>query len=67
MKSFILLVLLIVVGVLIYFIVNLGFFSVRLLLLLVFINFIFLVGMYLISRVVYCNGVYMYRKDDVFR
>lgn len=59
-KSLILFVLLILIGVLIYFIVNIGFFSVCLLLLFVFINLILLVGMYLVVCVVYCNGVYMY-------
>ena len=54
-KSSTLSVLLTVVGVLIYFIVNSGFFSVRLLLSLVFIN--------LTSPV----GAYMYRKDDAPR
>ena len=52
-KSSTLSVLLTVVGVLIYFIVNSGFFSVRLLLSLVFINLTSPVGMHLISRAAY--------------
>lgn len=66
-KSSTLSVLLTVVGVLIYFIVNSGFFSVRLLLSLVFINLTSPVGMHLISRAAYRNGAYMYRKDDAPR
>lgn len=66
-KSSTLSVLLTVVGVLIYFIVNSGFFSVRLLLSLVFINLTSPVGMHLISRAAYRNGAYMYRKDDASR
>ena len=50
-KSSTLSVLLTVVGVLIYFIVNSGFFSVRLLLSLVFINLTSPVGMHLISSI----------------
>ncbi|MDU1488893.1 MAG: Na+/H+ antiporter Mnh2 subunit G [Staphylococcus epidermidis] len=63
-KSSTLSVLLTVVGVLIYFIVNSGFFSVRLLLSLVFINLTSPVGMHLISRAAYRNGAYMYRKEE---
>ena len=66
-KSSTLSVLLTVVGVLIYFIVNSGFFSVRLLLSLVFINLTSPVGMHLISRAASRNGAYMYRKDDASR
>ncbi|OFR25756.1 Na+/H+ antiporter Mnh2 subunit G [Staphylococcus sp. HMSC065D05] len=66
-KSSTLSVLLTVVGVLIYFIVNSGFFSVRLLLSLVFINLTSPVGMHLICRAAYRNGAYMYRKDDAPR
>ena len=66
-KSSTLSVLLTVVGVLIYFIVNSGFFSVRLLLSLVFINLTSPVGMHLISRAAYRYGAYMYRKDDASR
>ena len=66
-KSSTLSVLLTVVGVLIYFIVNSGFFSVRLLLSLVFINLTSPVGMHLISIAAYRNGAYMYRKDDASR
>ena len=66
-KSSTLSVLLTVVGVLIYFIVNSGFFSVWLLLSLVFINLTSPVGMHLISRAAYRNGAYMYRKDDAPR
>ena len=43
------------------------FFSVRLLLSLVFINLTSPVGMHLISRAAYRNGAYMYRKDDAPR
>ncbi|MDU3185525.1 MAG: monovalent cation/H+ antiporter complex subunit F [Staphylococcus epidermidis] len=50
-----------------HFIVNSGFFSVRLLLSLVFINLTSPVGMHLISRAAYRNGAYMYRKDDAPR
>ena len=66
-KSSTLSVLLTVVGVLIYFIVNSGFFIVRLLLSLVFINLTSPVGMHLISRAACRNGAYMYRKDDASR
>ena len=52
------------IGVLIYFIVNTGFFSVRLLLSLVFINLTSPVGMHLVARAAYRNGAYMYRKND---
>ncbi|HCZ8319225.1 TPA: Na+/H+ antiporter Mnh2 subunit G [Staphylococcus aureus] len=58
-KSSTLSVLLTLIGVLIYFIVNTGFFSVRLLLSLVFINLTSPVGMHLVAR-----GAYMYRKND---
>lgn len=61
-KSSTLSVLLTLIGVLIYFIVNTGFFSVRLLLSLVFINLT--VGMHLVARAAYRNGAYMYRKND---
>lgn len=66
-KSSTLSVLLTIIGVLIYFTVNQGFFSVRLLLSLVFINLTSPVGMHLVARVAYRNGAYMYRKDDVPR
>lgn len=56
--------LLTLIGVLIYFIVNTGFFSVRLLLSLVFINLTSPVGMHLVARAAYRNGAYMYRKND---
>lgn len=49
-KSSTLSVLLTLIGVLIYFIVNTGFFSVRLLLSLVFINLTSPVGMHLVAR-----------------
>ncbi|XAP98604.1 Na+/H+ antiporter Mnh2 subunit G [Staphylococcus aureus] len=62
-KSSTLSVLLTLIGVLIYFIVNTGFFSVRLLLSLVFINLTSPVGMHLVARA-YRNGAYMYRKND---
>ncbi|HHW5317151.1 TPA: Na+/H+ antiporter Mnh2 subunit G [Staphylococcus aureus] len=64
-KSSTLSVLLTLIGVLIYFIVNTGFFSVRLLLSLVFINLTSPVGMHLVARAAYRNGAYMYRKNDV--
>ncbi|EHJ06717.1 Na+/H+ antiporter Mnh2 subunit G [Staphylococcus simiae] len=63
-KSSTLSVLLTLIGVLIYFIMNSGFFSVRLLLSIVFINLTSPVGMHLIARAAYRNGSYMYRKDD---
>ena len=63
-KSSTLSVLLTIIGVLIYFIVNTGFFSVRLLLSLVFINLTSPVGMHLVARAAYRNGAYMYRKDE---
>lgn len=63
-KSSTLSVLLTLIGVLIYFIVNTGFFSVRLLLSLVFINLTSPVGMHLVARAAYRNGAYMYRKND---
>ena len=66
-KSSTLSVLLTIIGVLIYFTVNQGFFSVRLLLSLVFINLTSPVGMHLVARASYRNGAYMYRKDDVPR
>ena len=66
-KSSTLSVLLTIIGVLIYFTVNQGFFSVRLLLSLVFINLTSPVGMHLVARAAYRNGAYMYRKDDVPR
>lgn len=66
-KSSTLSVLLTIIGVLIYFTVNQGFFSVRLLLSLVFINLTSPVGMHLVARAAYRNGAYMYRKDDVLR
>lgn len=66
-KSSTLSVLLTVVGVLIHFYCEFRFFSVRLLLSLVFINLTSPVGMHLISRAAYRNGAYMYRKDDASR
>lgn len=66
-KSSTLSVLLTIIGVLIYFTMNAGFFSVRLLLSLVFINLTSPVGMHLVARAAYRNGAYMYRKDDVTR
>ena len=66
-KSSTLSVLLTMIGVLVYFTVNTGFFSVRLLLSLVFINLTSPVGMHLVARAAYRNGAYMYRKDDVPR
>lgn len=66
-KSSTLSVLLTIIGVLLYFTVNQGFFSVRLLLSLVFINLTSPVGMHLVARAAYRNGAYMYRKDDVPR
>lgn len=61
-KSSTLSVLLTLIGVLIYFIVNTGFFSVRLLLSLVFINLTSPVGMHLVARAAYRNSTYMYQK-----
>ena len=58
-KSSTLSVLLTIIGVLIYFTVNQGFFSVRLLLSLVFINLTSPVGMHLVARAAYRNGAYM--------
>lgn len=66
-KSSTLSVLLTIIGVLIYFTMNAGFFSVRLLLSLVFINLTSPVGMHMVARAAYRNGAYMYRKDDVPR
>lgn len=66
-KSSTLSVLLTIIGVLIYFTMNAEFFSVRLLLSLVFINLTSPVGMHLVARAAYRNGAYMYRKDDVPR
>lgn len=66
-KSSTLSVLLTIIGVLIYFTMNAGFFSVRLILSLVFINLTSPVGMHLVARAAYRNGAYMYRKDDVPR
>ncbi|HDY9522935.1 TPA: Na+/H+ antiporter Mnh2 subunit G [Staphylococcus argenteus] len=63
-KSSTLSVLLTLIGVLIYFIVNTGFFSVRLILSLVFINLTSPVGMHLVARAAYRNRAYMYRKND---
>lgn len=63
-KSSTLSVLLTLIGVFIYFIVNTGFFSVRLILSLVFINLTSPVGMHLVARAAYRNGAYMYRKND---
>lgn len=63
-KSSTLSVLLTLIGVFIYFIVNTGFFSVRLMLSLVFINLTSPVGMHLVARAAYRNGAYMYRKND---
>lgn len=64
-KSSTLSVLLTLVGVLIYFTNEQNFFSVRLLLSLVFINLTSPVGMHLVARSAYRTGAYMYRKDDV--
>ena len=50
-------------GVLIYFTNEQSFFSVRLLLSIVFINLTSPVGMHLVARA-YRTGAYMYRKDD---
>ncbi|QJI70191.1 Na+/H+ antiporter subunit G [Staphylococcus haemolyticus] len=61
-KSSTLSVLLTLVGVLIYFTNEQSFFSVRLLLSIVFINLT--VGMHLVARAAYRTGAYMYRKDD---
>lgn len=66
-KSSTLSVLLTIIGVLIYFTVNTGFFSIRLLLSLIFINLTSPVGMHLVARAAYRNGAYMYRKDDAPR
>lgn len=55
------------VGVLIYFTNEQSFFSVRLLLSIVFINLTSPVGMHLVARAAYRTGAYMYRKDDVPR
>ncbi|RIL71889.1 Na+/H+ antiporter subunit G [Staphylococcus devriesei] len=66
-KSSTLSVLLTLVGVLIYFTNEQSFFSVRLLLSIVFINLTSPVGMHLVARAAYRTGAYMYRKDDVPR
>lgn len=66
-KSSTLSVLLTLIGVLIYFTTVQGFFSVRLLLSIVFINLTSAVGMHLVARAAYRTGAYMYRKDDVPR
>ncbi|MDM7864220.1 Na+/H+ antiporter subunit G [Staphylococcus borealis] len=63
-KSSTLSVLLTLVGVLIYFTNQQSFFSVRLLLSIVFINLTSPVGMHLVARAAYRTGAYMYRKDD---
>ncbi|QEX32002.1 Na+/H+ antiporter subunit G [Staphylococcus lugdunensis] len=66
-KSSTLSVLLTLVGVLIFFTNEQSFFSVRLLLSIVFINLTSPVGMNLVARAAYRTGAYMYRKDDVPR
>jgi len=66
-KSSTLSVLLTLIGVLIYFIHSQSFFSVRLLLSIIFINLTSPVGMHLVARAAYRTGAYMYRKDDVPR
>ena len=66
-KSSTLSVLLTLIGVLIYFTTVQGFFSVRLLLSIVFINLTSPVGMHLVARAAYRTGAYMYRKDDAPR
>ncbi|MBB4832481.1 multicomponent Na+:H+ antiporter subunit G [Staphylococcus hominis] len=66
-KSSTLSVLLTLIGVLIYFTTVQGFFSVRLLLSIVFINLTSAVGMHLVARAAYRTGAYMYRKDDAPR
>ena len=66
-KSSTLSVLLTLVGVLIFFTNEQSFFSVRLLLSIVFINLTSPVGMHLVARAAYRTGAYMYRKDDVPR
>lgn len=63
-KSSTLSVLLTLVGVIIYFISNQGYFSVRMVLALVFINLTAPVGGHLITRAAYRTGAYMYRKKD---
>lgn len=55
-------VLLTLVGVFIYFIFAQGYFSVRTLLALVFINITSPVGGHLVSRAAYRTGAYMYQK-----
>ena len=55
------------IGALIYFTTVQGFFSVRLLLSIVFINLTSPVGMHLVARAAYRTGAYMYRKDDAPR
>lgn len=66
-KSSTLSVLLTLIGVLIYFTTSQGFFSVRLLLSIIFINLTSAVGMHLVARAAYRTGTYMYRKDDAPR
>ena len=66
-KSSTLSVLLTLIGALIYFTTVQGFFSVRLLLSIVFINLTSPVGMHLVARAAYRTGAYMYRKDDAPR
>ena len=66
-KSSTLSVLLTLIGALIYFTTVQGFFSVRLLLSIVFINLTSPVGMHLVARATYRTGAYMYRKDDAPR
>ena len=61
-KSSTLSVLLTLIGALIYFTTVQGFFSVRLLLSIVFINLTSPVGMHLVARAAYRTGAYMYRK-----
>lgn len=56
-------VLLTLVGVFIYFIFAQGYYSVRTLLALVFINITAPVGGHLISRAAYRTGAYMYQKN----
>ncbi|MCE5038769.1 Na+/H+ antiporter subunit G [Staphylococcus auricularis] len=63
-KSSTLSLLLTLVGVIVFFISYQGYFSVRMILALVFINLTSPVGGHLISRAAYRTGAYMYRKSD---
>ncbi|MCU5746903.1 Na+/H+ antiporter subunit G [Staphylococcus sp. SQ8-PEA] len=63
-KSSTLAVLLTIVGVIVFFISKQGYFSVRLVLALVFINLTSPVGGHLISRAAYRTGAFMYRKKE---